>query len=133
MPHEACICRHAGRARIVRDFVVSETLQAYPEFPPTAPLLLLSLRAGQRCWVGTGSGQLEVLDLRTLKMAGGVRGIAGQSVLSQCHRSTACAILLAAAAPLGCRWCAILPMRSWLLGLALCVLAHNGPVQGTGR
>ncbi|GAB4816703.1 hypothetical protein N2152v2_003749 [Parachlorella kessleri] len=32
---------------------------------------------GLRCWVGTGLGQLEVLDLRTLKLAGGIRGIAG--------------------------------------------------------
>lgn len=32
---------------------------------------------GNRCWVATGMGQLEVLDMRTGKFMGAIRGIAG--------------------------------------------------------
>ncbi|KAL4434253.1 hypothetical protein ABPG75_000694 [Micractinium tetrahymenae] len=34
---------------------------------------------GQRCWVGNSKGQLEVLDLRTRKFNGAIKGLAGSA------------------------------------------------------
>ena len=35
--------------------------------------------AGQRCWVGNGLGQVEVLDLPTRRFSGAVKGLSGES------------------------------------------------------
>lgn len=40
---------------------------------------------GQRCWVGNGVGQIEVLDLRTRTFTGAVKGMAGSARALACH------------------------------------------------
>ena len=41
------------------------------------PCLSVPCAAGQRCWVGNGLGQIEVLDVAAARFVGAVKGLAG--------------------------------------------------------
>ena len=52
--------------------------------------------AGQRCWVGNGLGQLEVLDVQAQAFVGAVKGFSGEVVprLNPCSHFTTAGISL---------------------------------------